>query len=110
MVSTSGLLAVLAGSSLQLRVWEGECGRGQTLAPASARRRGARCPGVTPRRKGGPPAAPTGPGVKAALAGTDGGLRVPIRPEETDRGSRARAKGKALGVSRSSDGREGEDQ
>lgn len=35
-------------------------------APASARRRGARCPGVTPRRKGGPRAAPTGPGTGAA--------------------------------------------
>lgn len=75
---------VRAGSSPQLRVWEGECGGGQTLASASARRRGARCPWVTLRRKGGPRAAPTGPGVGAALAGAEGGLGVSIRPEETD--------------------------
>lgn len=68
------------------------------MAPVSARRRGARCPGVTLRRKGGPRAAPTGPGVGAALAGAEGGLGVLIRPEEeTDLVSRARAKGKALG-------------
>lgn len=52
------------------------------MAPASARRRGARCPGVTLRRKGGPLAAPTGSGVGAALAGAEGGLGVSIRPEE----------------------------
>lgn len=67
------------------------------MASASARRRGARCPWVTLRRKGGPRAAPTGPGVGTALAGAEGGLGVSIRPEETDWVSRARAKGKALG-------------
>lgn len=61
-----GALRVGAGSSPQLRVWEGGCYGGRVLAPASARRRGARCPWVTLRRKGGPRAAPTGPGAGAA--------------------------------------------
>lgn len=61
-----GALRVGAGSSPQLRVWEGGCFGGPVLAPASARRRGARCPWVTLRRKGGPRAAPTGPGAGAA--------------------------------------------
>lgn len=65
------------------------------MAPASARRKGARCPGVTLCRKGGPRAAPTGLGVGADLAGAEGGLGVPIRTEEET--SRVRTKGKAWG-------------
>lgn len=71
--------------------------RGPALAPASARRRGARCPGVTPRRKGGPRAAPTGPGAGATQAGVEGGLGSQLGQKRPVWGSRARAKGKAWG-------------